>query len=74
MSDELRLNDLVADYMERRISRRGFMRRAVALGVGATSAAAILAACGDQASTEAPTSGNRIAGRPQGRRHVHRVL
>ena len=65
MSDELRLNDLVADYMERRISRRGFMRRAVALGVGATSAAAILAACGDQASTEAPTSGGGTTAAPE---------
>jgi peptide/nickel transport system substrate-binding protein len=45
VTEDRRLDGLVSEYVERRISRRTFMKRAAAMGVVATSAAAILAAC-----------------------------
>lgn len=45
---------LIADFEAGRISRRGFLRRAAALGVGISSVSALLAACGDPTATTAP--------------------
>ncbi len=47
---------LIADFEAGRVSRRGFLRRAGALGVGFTSVSALLAACGDPTATSAPAT------------------
>ena len=62
VTDERNLDELVAEYVERRISRRSFMRRAAAMGIMASSAAAILAACNASSETAAPaTAGGSTA-------------
>ena len=68
MTEDRRLDALVADYVERRITRRIFMKRAVALGVMASSAGAILAACGSSTpAVDAHSHGGR-----HGRSHERR--
>ncbi len=44
--DERSVENLVDDYLARRLDRRAFFKRAGALGVSASAAATILAACG----------------------------
>ena len=60
--DDRRLDGLVSEYVERKITRRTFMKRAAAMGVMATSAAAILAAC--QAATPSATTSAPGTGAP----------
>lgn len=59
------VNNLVADYLARRIGRRDFVRQAVILGLSLSSAAAILAACtssGSSTSATVKTGGTFIEG------------
>jgi alpha-glucoside transport system substrate-binding protein len=44
------LDDLVADYQRRGVSRRAFIQRSVALGLSLSAASALLAACGGGSS------------------------
>ncbi len=44
--DQLALDQLVADYTRHGLNRRTFLQRAMAIGLSASSASAILAACG----------------------------
>ena len=72
MTDDRQLDGLVTEYLEQRITRRTFMKRAAAMGVVASSAAAILAACGTTstpssppasgAASEAPSAGPKTGG------------
>ncbi len=48
--------ELIEAYQSGKVSRRGFMRRAMAMGVGFTSLGAFLAACGDPTATIAPAT------------------
>ena len=41
-----KVEKLVDDYLERRVDRRGFLKRAGALGISLGAASALLAACG----------------------------
>jgi peptide/nickel transport system substrate-binding protein len=53
--DERPIENLIDDYTSRRIDRRGFLQRAFALGLSASAAGSILAACGgDEAPEAAP--------------------
>lgn len=45
------LDDLVADFQRRGVSRRAFIQRAVALGLSLSAASALLAACGTTTSS-----------------------
>jgi peptide/nickel transport system substrate-binding protein len=45
---------LVGDYLERRVDRRGFLKRAGALGLSLSAASALLAACGGDEEAAAP--------------------
>src|SRR6266852_5402912 len=60
------VNNLVSDYLARRIGRREFVRQAVILGLSLSSAAAILAACSTSGnsggSTTVKTGGTFIEG------------
>jgi peptide/nickel transport system substrate-binding protein len=47
------LEEIVEDYLHARVSRRGFLKRAGALGIGALAAGSILAACGGESTDEA---------------------
>jgi peptide/nickel transport system substrate-binding protein len=51
------LDPLVDAYLERRIDRRQFLRRAAALGVSVPMASAVLAACGDDGASTSGTGG-----------------
>jgi peptide/nickel transport system substrate-binding protein len=55
-----RAQDLVNDYVGRRIDRRQFLHRAAVLGISASAASAILAACGG-GGEEAATGGATTA-------------
>jgi alpha-glucoside transport system substrate-binding protein len=46
-----KLDQLVADYTQHLLSRRKFLQRAVAIGLSASSAASLLAACGNPGNT-----------------------
>jgi len=52
------IHDAIDDYVARRIDRRQFVQRAVALGLSVSGAAALLAACGgdDEAAPPAATT------------------
>lgn len=50
------VDNLVSDYLARRIGRRDFVRQAVILGLSLSSAAAILAACSTSSSTSTSTT------------------
>src|SRR5260221_13178300 len=52
-----KLDQLVADYTQHLLSRRKFLQRAVAIGLSASSAASLLAACGNPGNT-GNTGGN----------------
>jgi peptide/nickel transport system substrate-binding protein len=60
------VNNLVSDYLAKRIGRRDFVRQAVILGLSFSSAAAILAACSNSSnnnsSTTVKTGGTFIEG------------
>jgi peptide/nickel transport system substrate-binding protein len=56
VTDDRQLDGLVTEYLEKRITRRTFMKRAAAMGIMASSAAAILAACASSTPTSAPSS------------------
>lgn len=62
MTDERKLDALVAEYVERRLTRRTFMKRAAAMGVMASSAAAILAACGSSSPSGSGAPASQAAG------------
>jgi peptide/nickel transport system substrate-binding protein len=47
------LEEIIDDYLHARVSRRGFLKRAGALGIGALTAGSILAACGGESTDEA---------------------
>jgi alpha-glucoside transport system substrate-binding protein len=49
------IEELVADYQKRGISRRAFVGRAVALGLSLSAASALLAACGGGATSTSKT-------------------
>ena len=49
------VDNLVSDYLARRIGRRDFVRQALILGLSMSSAAAILAACGNTTTTGTTT-------------------
>ena len=44
------LEEIIDDYLHARVSRRGFLKRAGALGIGALTAGSILAACGGEST------------------------
>jgi peptide/nickel transport system substrate-binding protein len=44
------LEEIIDDYLHARMSRRGFLKRAGALGIGALTAGSILAACGGEST------------------------
>jgi len=48
-----KMDQLVEDYTKKGITRRAFMQRAMAIGLSASSATALLAACGQQPGTTA---------------------
>ena len=55
ISRQGRVEDLVNDYVERRIDRRRFLQRATALGISLGGVNALLAACGgDEAAAPPP--------------------
>ncbi len=60
------IDDLIDQYSRRQISRRDFFRRAGQIGIGATGAAWLLAACGgsssSSSSSSAATSGTPVKG------------
>ncbi len=51
------LDQLVADFSQQKIGRRGFMQRALAVGLTASAATSLLAACGGTNATTSKTSG-----------------
>ena len=46
--EDEKVEKLVDDYLERRVDRRGFLKRAGALGISLSAASALLAACGGE--------------------------
>src|SRR5690348_4852116 len=48
---EAAIDDLVSDYQKHGLSRRGFIQRAVALGLSLSAVSALLAACGSTTSS-----------------------
>jgi peptide/nickel transport system substrate-binding protein len=54
-TDDGGVQGLVSDYLGRRIDRRDFVRRAVALGLSMPAASAILAACSSATTTTSTT-------------------
>ena len=50
-----KVEKLVDDYLERRVDRRGFLKRAGALGISLGAASALLAACGGDEEAAAPS-------------------
>ncbi len=53
-SGDGQVEKLVGDYLERRVDRRGFLKRAGALGISASAAGALLAACGGDEEAAPP--------------------
>jgi peptide/nickel transport system substrate-binding protein len=62
VTDERKLDALVTEYVERRLTRRIFIKRAAAMGVMASSAAAILAACGSSTPSASAAAQSQAAG------------
>ena len=56
--------DLIEHYAEGAISRRDFLKRGAILGLGMTTMAGVIAACGEAATTATTAVANR-----HGRRH-----
>jgi hypothetical protein len=54
MSDEKRFDQLMEQVMSGRLSRRGVLRRATALGLSVPAISMLLAACGDDDPTATP--------------------
>jgi peptide/nickel transport system substrate-binding protein len=53
--EDEKVEKLVDDYLERRVDRRGFLKRAGVLGISLSAASALLAACGgDEEEAAAP--------------------
>jgi peptide/nickel transport system substrate-binding protein len=50
-SKQYQLEEIINDYLQARVSRRGFLVRAGALGLSALTAGSILAACGGESSS-----------------------
>ena len=61
-----RAQDLISDYVERRIDRRQFFRRAAALGLSLPAASALLAACGGGGGGDGATSATSGAAETSG--------
>ena len=62
-SGDEKVQKLVGEYLERKVDRRGFLKRAGALGLSLSAAGALLAACGGGEEEAAAATARRARAR-----------